>query len=132
MNVASHPAPDVDDAFMARFFDAWKRKSVEDIISMVTDDAVLESAFGPEVYGKRFVGKKAFAEGIVRFYDALKDASTTDRTYAIKGDKGFTEVTLSYTGPDGKRITARVCDLFDFRDGKVASKRAYGKRIVAD
>ncbi|MCF8534436.1 MAG: nuclear transport factor 2 family protein [Reyranella sp.] len=132
MDSVPNRAPVVDDAFMLRFFDAWKRKSADDIISMVTDDAVLESAFGPEPHGKRFVGKKAWVEGIDRFFLALKDASTSDRTYAIMGDKGFTEVTVNYVGPDGKRIVARVCDLFEFRDGKVASKRAYSKRIMAD
>lgn len=132
MSFESKRAPVVDDAFMTRFFDAWARKNVEDIISMVTDDAVLESAFGPDIHGKRFVGKKEFAEGIVRFYEALPDISSKDRTYAILGDKGFTEVTRTYTDADGKRITLRVCDIFDFRDGKVASKRAYAKRIIPD
>ena len=131
MSFESKRAPVVDDAFMARFFDAWGRKSVEDIISMVTDDAVLESAFGPDIHGKRFVGKKEWAEGIVRFFDVMKDISSKDRAYAILGDKGFTEVTRTHTDADGKSVTLRVCDIFDFRDGKVASKRAYVKRIIA-
>jgi ketosteroid isomerase-like protein len=122
----------VDDAFMVRFLDAWARKSVEDIISMVTDDVVLESAFGPDSHGKRFVGKKAFAEGTVRFFDVLKDMSSKDRTYAIMGDKGFTEATRTYTDAAGKRVTVRVCDIFDFRDGKVSSKRAYIKQLTAE
>ncbi len=122
----------VDDAFMQKFFDAWKRKDPDDIISMLTDDVVLESAFGPEVYGKRFSGKAAFREGIVRYFDALPGISSSDRTYAILGDKGFTEVTVSYPGPDGRQVTMRVCDLFDFRDGKVASKRAYAKRVAPE
>jgi ketosteroid isomerase-like protein len=130
MSFQSKRASVVDDAFMERFLDAWKRQSVEDIISMVTDDVVLESAFGPDPRGKRFVGKKAFAEGTVRFFEVMKDMSSTDRTYAIMGDKGFTEATRTYTDADGKRVTVRVCDIFDFRDGKVASKRAYIKRLT--
>jgi len=122
----------VDDAFMLRFFDAWKRKDVDGILSMITDDAVLESAFGPEVHGKRFVGKQAFREGIVRYFQMLPGISSSDRTYAILGDKGFMEATASYPGPDGKQVTVRVCDLYEFRDGKVASKRAYSKRIMPE
>ena len=132
MTLATPGKAVVDHAFMLRFFDAWKRKDADDIISMLTDDAVLESAFGPEVHGKRFTGKQAFREGIVRYFAALPGISSSDRTYAIMGDKGFTEVTVSYPGPDGKQVTMRVCDLFDFRDGKVASKRAYAKRVVPE
>jgi ketosteroid isomerase-like protein len=130
MKVETLESPIVDDEFMLKFFDAWKRKSVDDIISMLTEDVVLESAFGPEVHGKRFVGKQAFREGVVRYFEALPGITSSDRTYAILGDKGFTEVTVSYPGPDGKQVTMRVCDLFAFRDGKVASKRAYAKRVV--
>ena len=120
----------VDDAFMARWFEAWKRKSVEDILELVTDDVVLESAFGPEAHGKRFVGKKAFAEGCIRYFAAMEGVTSSDRAYVLMGDTGFTEVTISYRGPDGKQMSTRVCDLFAFRDGKVASKRAYSKRFA--
>jgi ketosteroid isomerase-like protein len=119
------------EELMARFFDAFKRRSVDDILAMVTDDAVLESAFGPEVHGKRFTGKAAFREGLVRYFEVMAGARTCDRTYSVLGDKGFTEVTVSFTDAEGKEVTTRVCDIFDFRDGKVASKRAYAKRIVA-
>ena len=125
-------SPVVDDAFMLKFFDAWKRKNADDIVSMLTDDVVLESAFGPEIHGKRFTGKQAFREGVVRYFEALPVITSSDRTYALMGDKGFTEVTVSYPGADGKQVAMRVCDLFDFRDGKVASKRAYAKRIVPE
>ena len=37
----------VDDDFMKRFFAAWKSRDVEAILSMCTDDVVLESSFGP-------------------------------------------------------------------------------------
>lgn len=132
MKIESAQTKVVDDAFMQRFFDAWKRQDVDGILSMITDDAVLESAFGPEVHGKRFVGRQAFREGIVRYFKALPGITSSDRTYVILGDKGFMEATASYPGPGGKQVSIRVCDLYDFRDGKVASKRAYSKRIMPE
>ena len=59
-------SPIVDDAFMQRFFAAWKSRDVDAILSMVTDDVELESAFGPEPCGKRFVGKAGMREAALR------------------------------------------------------------------
>lgn len=131
MTIDAPQAAVVDDAFMQRFFDAWKRRDVEGILALVTDDVVLESAFGPEVHGKRFSGKEQFRAGILRYFETFPAIASTDRRYAILGDKGFMEVTSTFTSADGKQMTMRVCDLYEFRDGKVSSKRAYAKRISA-
>lgn len=122
----------VDDAFMQRFFAAWKSRDVDAILSMVTDDVELESGFGPETCGKRFVGKTGMREAALRLFALYPEAQSSDRTYSILGNDGFTEVTYSYLGADGKRVSTRLCDIYTFRDGKVASKRAYGKRFVPD
>lgn len=132
MTTETPESSSVDDAFMLRFFAAWKNRDVEAILSMVTDDVVLESGFGPETCGKRFVGKAGMREAALRLFALYPDAQSSGRTYSILGNQGFTEVTYSYTGADGKRVSTRLCDLYTFRDGKVASKRAYGKRFVPD
>ncbi len=119
----------VDDAFMQKYFQAFRSKDIAALETMLTDDVVLESAFGPDANGKRFVGKAGFIEATLRYFDPLPGVRSFDRTYTLVGDKGFTEFTVSYDGADGKPVTVRVCDLFDFRDGKIASKRAYSKRL---
>lgn len=129
MEIATPETPCVDDAFMHRYFEAFKNRDLEGLEAMITDDVVLESAFGTEPHGKRFVGKKGFIEATLRYFQALPGVRSFDRTYTIVGDKAFTEFTVSYQGPDGQPVTVRVCDLFDFRDGKIASKRAYSKRL---
>lgn len=128
-NAASQAA---NEALMPQFFDAFRRKSVDDILALCTEDAVLESAFGPESRGKRFEGKEAFRQGLVRYFDVMKGATSSERTWSVMGDKGFTEVTVTYPGPEEKLVSMRVCDIFDFRGGKVASKRAYAKRLVSE
>ncbi len=122
----------VDDDFMKRFFAAWKSRDVEAILSMCTDDVVLESSFGPAPCGKRLVGKEGMREGALRLFDLFPGAQTSERTYSIMGDCGFTEFTFSYPGSEGKRVVTQLCDIFTFRDGKVSSKRAYGKRFAAE
>ena len=132
MGTTTVESPEVDDAFMERFFAAWKNKDVDAILSMVTDDVELESAFGPETCGKLFVGKAGVREAALRLFAAFPGAKSSDRTYTIMGDHGFTEITYHYVDGEGKPVSTRLCDLFTFRDGKVSSKRAYGKRFVAD
>jgi ketosteroid isomerase-like protein len=50
----------------------------------------------------------------------------------VRGDQGFAEGTIGYVDADGKKVRVRLCDLYDFREGKVASKRAYTKRIIPE
>ena len=129
METTNPAAQRVDDAFMQKYFQAFRSKDLPALETMLTDDVVLESAFGPDLNGKRFVGKAGFIEATLRYFDTLPGVRSFDRTYTLLGDKGFTEFTVSYEEADGKTVTVRVCDLFDFRDGKIASKRAYSKRL---
>jgi hypothetical protein len=50
-----------------------------------------------------------------------------DPTHFIAGDRGVTEWVMTADGPDG-RIEVQGCDVFTFRDGKVAVKTSYLKQ----
>lgn len=120
--------PVVDESFIEAFSEALQQHDFEAIREMLTDDAVMESAFGPEERGRRFVGKDAFCAGLQRYLANVADIVVLDRAAVVFGDHGFCETTVTYTGPDGRPIRTVLCDIYSFRDGRMSSKRAYRKQ----
>ncbi|MEZ0314642.1 MAG: nuclear transport factor 2 family protein [Myxococcota bacterium] len=110
------------------FAQAWNRHDVDALMAAMTDDCVYEASVGPELSGKRYVGKvavrRAFEELLARF----PDAQWTNPKHFIAGNRGVTEWVFTATAPDGTRIVNQGCDVFTFANGKIAVKSAYRKR----
>ena len=87
-----------------RFADAWNRHDLDALMSMMTDDCVFE---------------------------AFPDAHWANPRHVIAGDRGVSEWTFTGTQKDGKHVEVNGCDLFTFRDGKIAIKNSYRKNRPA-
>ena len=62
-----------------------------------------------------------------RVFSIFPDAHFGSPRHFLAGDRGCTEWTFTGTGADGKRVEVLGCDLFTFRDGKIALKSSYFK-----
>ena len=91
------------------------------------DDAVFESPRGTEPWGTRFVGVAAVREAFAMRFSGIPDVRYLDDRHFVDGDRGASEWTLSGTTTDGQRIEVRGCDLWTFRDGRIAVKDSYWK-----
>ena len=73
---------------------------------------------------------QAFADAWNR-HDAVwatfPDAQWRNSRHFVHGDRGVSEWTFTGTRPDGTRVEVHGCDLFTFRDGKIALKNSYRK-----
>jgi len=110
--------------------EGFNTRNVELILEHFTEDGVFETSEGPDPWGQRHVGRaqiRASVEGVFRL---LPDIAFRDVTRWVHGDRGVTEWTCVATTPKGHRMEVRGCDLFTFRDGKVARKDTYFKRVV--
>ena len=52
------------------------------------------------------------------------------RTTSSRGERGVTQWTFVATMPDGSRADVDGCDLFTFRNGKIAVKNSFRKNRV--
>jgi hypothetical protein len=91
--------------------------------------------------GTRHVMKAGLANGdlarICRSAGAARGRSSRagvaaglDRGHArhfVNGDRGVSEWTFTGTHVEGTRVEVHGCDLFTFRDGKIALKNSYRK-----
>ena len=114
-------------ALLDRFAEAWNRHDLDALMSMMTDDCVFEASAGPDVNGQRSEGKAAVRAAYAAVFDTFRDAQWANARHVIAGNRGLSEWTFTGTHKDGRRVEVNGCDLFTFRDGKIAIKNSYRK-----
>jgi ketosteroid isomerase-like protein len=100
-------------------------------MTFMTPDCVFEASAGPEVCGSRHRGARAVRAAFEDVWTTYPDASWGDARHRVFGDRGISEWTFTGTARDGKRVEVHGCDLFTFRDGKIALKDSYRKNRPA-
>ena len=127
-NSTSHMTPEV----LAAFSDAWTRRDLEALMSHVTDDCVYSASVGPEP-GQTWSGREQVREGfalMLAFYTWQERHE--EENPIIAGTRGAATWSFTGAGPDGKVLTTRGCDIYEFRDGKIARKDAFRKVYQAE
>ena len=110
-----------------RFADAWNRHDLDALMSMMTDDCVFEASAGPEASGTRSEGTTAVRAAYAAVFEAFPDARWNNPRHFVAGGRGVSEWTFTGTRKDGSYVEVNGCDLFTFRDGKIAIKNSYRK-----
>lgn len=112
---------------LERFADAWNRHDLDALMSMMTDDGVFDASAGPDVNGQRSEGRQAVRAAYAAVFETFPDAHWADARHFVAGNRGVSEWTFTGTRRDGSRVEVTGCDLFTFRDGKIAMKNSYRK-----
>ncbi len=118
---------EVSIEFLQAFADAWNRHDVDALMSFMTEDCVFEGSAGPDVCGNRYSGREAVRAGFAEVWAIFPDAHWGNARHFVSGQRGVSKWTFSGTRADGTRVEVHGCDLFTFRDGKIALKDSYRK-----
>ena len=118
---------DVLDAFA----EAFNRHDAVAVMSFMTDDCVFEASAGPDICGTRYTGRSAVRAAFAEVFAAFPDARWGEARHFIDGQRGVSEWTFTGTRADGARVEVHGCDVFTFRDGKIAVKNSYRKNRPA-
>jgi steroid delta-isomerase-like uncharacterized protein len=113
--------------FLQAFADAWNRHDLDGLMSFMTDDCLFESSAGPDVCGTRYAGPRAVRAGFAEVWATFPDAKWNDARHFVVGNRGVSEWTFTGTRVDGTRVEVHGCDVFTFRNGKIALKDSYRK-----
>jgi len=119
------PEPTTD--VLQAFADAWNRHDIDALMSFMTDDCVFESSAGPDICGTCYAGREAVRAGFAEVWTIFPDAHWGHARHWVQGERGVSEWTFTGTRADGSRVEVHGCDLFTFRDGKIALKDSYRK-----
>ena len=109
------------------FADAWNRHDVDALMTFMSDDCVFEASAGPDIAGTRYVGREAVRAAFADVWATFADAHWGDARHFVVGERGVSEWTFTGTRADGTRVEVHGCDLFTFRNGKIALKNSYRK-----
>ena len=120
----------VTKEFLQSFVDAFNMHDVKVIMSHMTEDCVFEASAGPDVDGEKFSGQDQVKKAFENVFASFPDAHWGYPMHFIEGDRGFSEWVFTGTKADGTRVEVTGCDLFTFRDGKIAIKNSYRKNRV--
>ena len=126
--MADDSSPDDLLALLDRFAAAWNRHDLDALMSMMTDDCVFDASAGPLAVGQRSQGAQAVRAAFAAVFAAFPDAHWADARHFVAGSRGVSEWTFSGTQEDGRRVEVAGCDLFTFRDGRIAIKNSYRKQ----
>ena len=113
------------------FADAWNRHDIDALMSFMTDDCVFESSSGHDIWGTRHAGCDAVRAGFASVWQTFPDAHWANVRHFVHGDRGVSEWTFTGTHRNGARVEVHGCDLFTFRDGKIALKNSYRKNRLS-
>jgi steroid delta-isomerase-like uncharacterized protein len=127
----AHTAEPVSVEFLQAFADAWNRHDVDALMSFMADDCAFEASAGPDVHGTRYAGRAAVRAGFSEVFETFADAHWGGARHFVIGDRGVSEWTFTGTRADGTRVEVHGCDVFTFRDGKIALKNSYRKHRPA-
>jgi len=115
-----------------RFFTAgWNAHDVDVLMTFMADDCVFESTAGPDACGARHAGRARVHEAFARVFANVPDAAFRDARHFVAGERGASEWLFTGTTKDGKKLEVNGCDLFTFRDGKIAVKTSFFKTRTA-
>lgn len=114
-------------ADLQAFADAWNRHDADALMGFMTDDCVFEASAGQEVCGTSYLGREAVRAGFSDVWRIYPDAQWRSPRHFVCGDRGVSEWSFTGTRADGTRVEVNGCDIFTFRDGKIAIKNSYRK-----
>ena len=114
------------------FFDhGWNGHDVDVLMTFMSDDCVFEAAAGRDACGMRHAGRARVREAFARVFASFPDVRFDDARHFVSGDRGLSEWIFRGTSADGKKVEVNGCDVFTFRDGKIAVKSSYLKNRTA-
>lgn len=116
--------------FLARFTQAWNDHDLDTLMQHMADDCTFMASVGHEVEGTKWVGRENVRKGFAQLWDMYPDAHFEPLGEDfIVGDRGCAEWIFTGTrATDGTRVEARGCDVYTFRDGKIALKNSMRKQ----
>ena len=127
----SNQAGAVTTDVLQAFAEAWNRHDADALMTFMTDDCVFDASAGPEVCGTHHVGRAAVRAAFEAVWATFPDAQWSGARHFVHGDRGVSEWTFTGTASDGTRVEVNGCDLFTFRDGRIAVKNSYRKNRIA-
>jgi steroid delta-isomerase-like uncharacterized protein len=108
---------------------AFNSRDVDRIVEFFAEDGVFQLARGPEPVGRTLRGKAAIKQALAARFKQIPDMRWDHQEYILAGERAVSVWTVRGTGADGEELNYEGCDLYTFRDGKIARKNTFWKIV---
>lgn len=121
---------DADKQVVKGFVDAFIRGDLEDALSRLADDAIVDEADGMDFSGK-FTGPAGFVKLIEKMTAGVEPRIDTN-TLIDGGDVIVSRLEMTFTSKgSGRSMPTRVTEIYTVRDGKIVGLDSFYKDPVA-
>ena len=117
----------VTEGFLQSFADAFNAHDAKAIMSHMTEGCLFQPSAGPDVDGERFKGQEQVKKAFENVFATFPDAHWGNPRHFVLADRGFSEWIFTGTNLNGTKVEVTGCDLFTFKNGKIAIKNSYRK-----
>jgi hypothetical protein len=122
--MADSGAKPMTDERLLEALEAWNRQDPDLVLSYMTADCTYHASFGPELFGKTYVGSAKVREGLVTFFESYPGGEFVGTEVWVNGEHGSAEWT--FVAPS-VGVEVRGCDLFEFDGDLIKTKNAFRK-----
>ncbi len=112
--------------------DAFNRHDVDAVIGFFAADGVFDNARGPDLHGRRYVGREVLRAFFAELFQNCPDIQWHPIDNRVAGDKGYSEWRRQCTLPNGETQDWLGLDIFTFRGGLITRKDTYFKIVEED
>ena len=111
--------------------DAFNAHDLDHVMSLFTEDCVLEMPRGPDPWGTRCVGPEAVRDALAGRFSGIPDVHYGQAEHWICGQRAVSTWRLTGTTSSGEPVDVHGCDLFDLDPaGLVRRKDSYWKIVT--
>jgi ketosteroid isomerase-like protein len=125
MTTPQDPATAATIAAIRAFDEAVRRRDIETIMALSTEDVVRATTPPPD--GDRYEGKEATRRGLEEFFRSSPEAVFEMEELVALGERAFFTWVYRWVDGAGKPGHVRGVDTVRVRDGKIAETCAYVK-----
>jgi ketosteroid isomerase-like protein len=118
-------------SLLRAFVQALNRHDVDALMELFTNDPVFEAPRGQRPQGRRLEGREDVRRAFARMLRRFPDARYTDVKHWACGDQGVSEWNLVRMRAGEFVVVVRGCDLWRFRDGRIALRNSFWKILAS-
>jgi len=106
---------------------AFNRYDLDTAMSFFLEDCVYQTPRGRRPWGRNVKGKEEVRVAFERQFGRFQEARFVDDEHWVCGNRGVSKWTIVGTTRNGESAELWGCDLWLFRNGKIAARNSFWK-----